>query len=97
MAHQIMVHLRSTQVLAAYCWDRGLMAFKFRPKHHCLVHLAIDCTKTRVNPRAYHCFNDESFLGKLKSIARKCHGASMTKRVLQRYVISFAMFLRCES
>ena len=73
------------------------MAFKFRPKHHCLVHLALDIIKNQVNPRVYHVFNDESFLGKLKLVARKCHGASMTKRVLQRYVISLVMFLRWES
>lgn len=73
------------------------MAFKMRPKHHCLVHLAVDVLQNRINPRTYHVFNDESFLGKLKSVARKCHGASMHKRVLQRYILSLSMFLHEET
>ena len=72
------------------------MAFKMRPKHHCLLHLAIEVQCTKLNPKSYHVFADESFLGKVKAIARKCHGRSMQKRVLERWILSLSLFLRCD-
>ena len=69
------------------------MCFKLRPKHHCLLHLALDTLSSKLNPRVVHVFGDEAFLGKIKNIARKCHGLSMHKRVLERWILSFATFM----
>ena len=94
--YNMLVHLRSTEILAGLCWEHQLMAFKMRPKHHCLLHLALEVQCTKLNPKAYHVFADESFLGKIKAIARKCHGRSMQKRVLERWILSLSLFLRCD-
>ena len=42
------------------------MAFKMRPKHHYLWHVAMDVLTTRVNPRIHHVWSDEKFLGSIK-------------------------------
>ena len=90
MSRLLLLHLRSTAWLASYCWERDVMAFKLRPKHHCLWRIAVDVGMFRVNPRIFHCWKEESFLGKLKKIARNCHGSTVTTRSLQRYLIGLA-------
>lgn len=96
LACYIRVHLRSTQVLASACWDCGLMCFKLRPKHHSLLHLSHDLVQNQINPAIYSVWSDESFLGKIKNIARNCHGLSMHKRVLERWILSLCTFLHCD-
>lgn len=86
-------HLRSTEWLAAYCWQNEIMAFKMRPKHHYLWHVAMDVGLDRVNPRIYHCWEEEKFLGRLKRIATKCHGATVQKRALERYLVALTSFM----
>lgn len=64
-----------------------------RPKHHYLWHVAVGLPSTRVNPRAYHVWEDEKFLGKLKRIAVKCHGATVQLRALERYLIALSGYV----
>lgn len=87
-------HLQTTMHLASWRWQTGIMAFKMRPKHHYLYHISCDVASSRLNPRMYHCWEEEKFLGALKRIAIKCHGKTMQKRCLQRWVIGVAHFLR---
>ena len=89
-------HLRSTQILASYCWTSRVMCWKLRPKHHYLWHLAQDLGGNQglLNPRIYNCNDEESFLGKLKRVAKLTHGASVTQRTLQRYVLAMAKFFK---
>lgn len=42
------------------------MAFKMRPKHHYVWHVARDVLVSRINPRMFHVWSDEKFLGCLK-------------------------------
>ena len=70
------------------------MAFKMRPKHHILWHVARDVAANSCNPRVFHNFNEESFLGKIKAIAIRCHGKSIQRRTLDRYLIGLASFLK---
>ena len=74
------------------------MIFKLRPKHHYTWHMAQDLLAgNRVNPRVHSCSDEESFLGKFKRISEKAHGASMCKRVLERYILGMAQFLHQNS
>ena len=90
----LMTHLRTYAWLALYYHDRRQMLFKLRPKTHCLWHMAVDVKKFRLNFSLGHTFGEESFLGKIKSIAQKAHGKTMTLRVLQRYMLFLAMYLK---
>ena len=87
------LHLKSTQILAAYCWRRCIMCFKLRPKHHCLWHVANDVSTNQLNPRIFHVWGDEKWLGRVKRIAVKCHGATVQKRAMERYILSLSHYL----
>ena len=90
----IMLHLRSTQWLAGFYWAEQVRIYKFRPKHHYLWHLATEALTSQMNPCVFQCFDEESFLGRIKKIGTKCHGASVTRRMFQRYLLAVALFLR---
>ena len=61
----------------------GTFNFKLIPKFHATTHFW-DCFW---NPRASHCYADEDMVGRLKKIYCNCHGATASKRALQRYAI----------
>lgn len=87
------MHLRATEILASYCWDADILAFKMRPKHHYFWHLAMDVASTRVNPCLFHVWEEEKFLGQIKRIATKCHGATVQRRALERYVLALSGYM----
>ena len=87
------MHLRATEMLASYCWHNNIMAFKMRPKHHYMWHVAMDLPVTRLNPRVFHVWEEEKFLGRLKKIAIKCHGATVQRRALERYLLGLGGYL----
>lgn len=71
------------------------MCWKLRPKHHYVWHIAQDLANgLLLNPRVHNCNDEESFPGKLKRVAKLTHGASVTKRSLQRYVLAMARFFK---
>ena len=79
------VHLQCWQRLAP-CLEAHRI-FLIRPKHHYLQHLADDVVRTRVNPRTFQCFDEESFLGRIKRMVSKCHASTVSSRCIQRYVL----------
>ena len=79
--------------LALHCCDNHLLLFKVRPKTHYLYHVATEVGELRLNQNLTHTFEEESFLGKIKAIAAKTHGKTMTQRVFQRYLLCFAVFI----
>lgn len=79
--------------LALHCCDNHLLLFKVRPKTHYLYHVATEVGELRLNQNLTHTFEEESFLGKIKAIAAKTHGKTMTQRVFQRYLLCFAAFI----
>ena len=72
----------------------SLLLFKLRPKTHYLYHMALELPKTRLNFNIFHTFTEESFLGKVKAIALRTHGKTMSQRTFQRYLLYMAIFLR---
>ena len=63
-----------------------------RPKHHFIFHVMLDVKANRLNPRIFACWGEESYLGRLKYIARQCHVKTMTRRALERYIVGLATF-----
>ena len=83
------MHLKSWQLLALRL--ETLRVFRLRPKHHYLQHLADDLPMTRLNPRCMQCMDEESFLGRVKRMASKCHARTTSIRCLQRYILHLSM------
>ena len=81
------LHLVTYQVLAQQSVDAWTMLYKVRPKHHQFEELLRDMETIALNPAKYSTFADESFLGKLKLIALRTHGATVMRRTLQRYLL----------
>lgn len=85
--------------LSAYAWlaahfvRQRLMLFLFRPKHHCLHHQSIQLREWRINQNLFQTMDEESFLGKLKSIFVACHGKTATTRMYSRYLLVLALLL----
>ena len=86
-------HLRSYQFLATQHGIPRVRLFNMKPKCHYLWHTAIQTREWRINPTVFHCFDEESWLGRVKAIARQCHGKTMQSRVMQRYLICLALYL----
>ena len=97
MSDLLLLHLRSYQILASWSWNEGHMLYKIRPKHHVLWHMAVELPRTRLNPKLFSCEQEESFLGKVKHIARKTHPRTMSWRFMQRYALHMACFLKQEA
>ena len=87
----LQLHLRTWQRVALKFEALGIALCKIRPKHHYLQHIGLYVAATRVNVRIHQNFNSESYMGKMKKIAVKCHSASMMLRVQQRYVLYLAL------
>lgn len=63
------------------------------PKLHIFVHVSLDVGRERYNPRSYHCFSGEDFMGYLKLVAQSTPKAErfeerMLKRSLLKVVTS---------
>ena len=87
------LHVRCFGWLALYSADHGESFFKVRPKSHYLLHVASQLELWRINQKLFHTMEEESFLGKLKAIACKAHGRTLSQRIIQRYLLCLALFV----
>ena len=85
------LHLRTWQRLAVKFEDLFIPLCNIRPKHHYLQHIARYVLRTRINIRIHQNFDSESYMGKIKRIACKCHSTAMLLRVQQRYILYLAL------
>mmetsp|Transcript_63807 Transcript_63807/g.139846 ORF Transcript_63807/g.139846 Transcript_63807/m.139846 type:complete len:321 (+) Transcript_63807:791-1753(+) len=90
----IRAHLKAFWWLAYYFFQRRELLFKLRCKSHYLFHTADDIERYRINPAVMHCFGEESFLGKVKSILVSCHGATCTHSFFMRYLLAVSVSLK---
>ena len=67
--------------------------FLLLPKHHHLEHLLFDVRQAKVNPRFFTLLCAESWIGLVGRCAKACHRASLSDRVLQRYLIKLGLHL----
>lgn len=89
----MMLHLKCYSWLALYFFDLRRPLFKMRPKCHYMSHMGGDVLAWKLNCNLLHTFQEEGFLGRVKAIATKTHGRTMTMRTMQRYLLFLAVFL----
>lgn len=71
--------------LALKCLDEKLAMFRCRPKLHYLMHTAEDLKSLKLNQlKLFSTFTEESFLGRIKTIATQVHGRTLTLRVMRK-------------
>ena len=63
--------------------------FKMLPKNHLMFEALIDIYDSRKNPCSQWAFGDEDSMMKLARIAAKCHGASVDRRTLERWLLQY--------
>ena len=78
--------LRQYSYLVQRSLRKREMMYKVRPKLHFFHHLMFEIRARRYNVCKTQTFAGEDFMGKMKSLGRKCHRTSISKRALQRYV-----------
>ena len=75
------------QTLAASAIAFGRTAWRVRPKLHYAAHTFDEVRRTGENPRRQDLFDAEDFIGKVKRVASKCHGATASLRTVQRMIV----------
>jgi hypothetical protein len=77
------VFLTTYQQLAYSAWNDNVFLYKLRPKWHYFAHLVDRIYETRENPAKLDVFAAESFMGKVKQVARLCDERLIGTRVTQ--------------
>lgn len=86
--------LRHWQGLCHVCLESNVSRWSFRPKHHYLEHISEQIRETRINARKLTCFQDESYLGRVKRIACKAHASNALLRVYNRLFLNLGQRFR---
>ena len=86
----LLQHLLHCQGLRQECQNAGVLRWKLRPKHHALEKIMKFVAATRLNPRVLACWQDESFLGRVKKIGTHCHSATVLQRLFQRLIVNLS-------
>jgi len=93
-SESLRAHLVSFMWLAAFHFEKRIPYFKVRCKTHYLFHVAKEIEVTHVNPALFENWHEESYLGKLKRVAIRCHGSTCTQKVFLRYLLCLATYLQ---
>ena len=82
------MYLMTWQFLANKAVQDNERLWKIRPKHYYFCHLMDRCFSDGQNPcKALQNAAEESYLGVVKRIGQRCHGASVYVRLLQRLLL----------
>ena len=87
---QILLWIESTKVgfarLASMCHERGIHAFKFRPKYPLGLHLVDDLSfgLAGMNPCSFSCWSDEDYIGRCSRVSRSTHPLLQATRTIQK-------------
>ena len=73
-------------MLASMCHNKGIKAFRYRPKFHLGMHIVEDLTlgSQGFNPCSASCWGDEDFIGRCSRISRTCHPLLAATRAIQK-------------
>ena len=77
--------------LAAYAachkWaqEHSLVHFTMKPKYHAFIHMVYDLEQNLENPKHFHCFQDEGYMGVIARISKGCHRRVYPIRGMQRF------------
>ena len=83
------LRLQSSRTFGASSPMRYL--FHLLPKHHYMMHMVYDVRETLINPRFHTLLCAESFIGIMGRISKACHRATLSKRVLERYLVKLGL------
>ena len=88
-------YVKFYSVLATMAADDVLYMWKVRPKFHYFTHMCEFAVSSKLNPTLIACWNEESYLGRVKRLSTKCSACTMLTTSLLRYFIFLG--LRWES
>ena len=81
-------------ILAAEAYDHNKFLWPIRPKLHRVDEALRRACRTRVNPASFWTFALEDRVGAFTRICAQVHGQSIATRPIERYDLSFFVFLR---
>ena len=81
------------QALACQALPAGELLWRLRPKWHYLCHQVASLTETKENPSKMDLCAAETYMGRIKLIASKCHGKTIARRVAERLALHPALVL----
>ena len=84
------LYLQCYQWLAVQTEEQGQCLWASKPKMHYFDH-AVRSLHIGVNPKFVQCDADETFMNTCKRIGSRCHGKSVTLRLLQRYSLGVCL------
>ena len=79
------------QLLSLQACQQSLCLYKVPPKTHYVCHLILRLSSCRENPAKSDLFMAESYLGKIKMLARVCPSRTISLRVAQRLLLFLCM------
>ena len=79
----------SLHYLSKRCTRFGVYRWRIRPKFHRWDHALRRGVRTRVSPTVFYAFSSEDFMGLVARMCSKTHGASIMKRGVERWILSF--------
>jgi hypothetical protein len=82
------IYLLTLQALCGIAKANSEFMWRTRPKNHYFAHILIMLAKSPLNPKLFNCLRRESMLGKLKKIGKSCSKLTVTKVVLQKYLVA---------
>ena len=68
--------------------------WQLMPKHHYFQHLLFTVREERVNPAYFTLLCAESFVGTIARMARLSHRSTLSKRVIEKYLVKLAIVVR---
>lgn len=72
--------------LAKRAAANGEHMYDMPPKFHAHSHVIDDIRNTRLNPKYFHCFGDEDFVGRIGRLSAQCHPTTQSHETLIRYL-----------
>ena len=69
--------------------ESGSNMYRLIPKFHAVAHAAHNALVTRRNPKSMWTVADEDMMGIVGRIAAACHGKSLVRAVLVKWLVQF--------
>lgn len=89
--------LHCLNAVASEALSQGLCRWFVLPKVHLFHHMAIDTKREQWNPRGYHNFSGESYMGILKKMVIMANrGPKLEERILRRALLRLQVGVRLE-
>ena len=76
MVYAGQVYLLVWNELAYRSFHAGILRFHIRPKTHYFAHMILDIQTDSTNPRCFHCYSDEDYVGRVGKLVHRVCGRS---------------------